>query len=73
MCIILPIRYQRGNTFNPDHRLGPLGQRQGKVAHATKKIQYAIIGLNLEPFKGLSHHLLIYRIIYLNKIARIEV
>ncbi|MNH14255.1 hypothetical protein D3C79_738440 [compost metagenome] len=73
MCIILPIRYQRGNTFYPHHRSGASRQRQGKIAHAAEQIQYPIIGLNVEPFKGLRHHLLIYCVIDLNKVARAEV
>lgn len=72
LCIILPIRYQRGNTFYP-HRSGASRQRQGKVAHAAEQVQYPIIGLNVEPFKGLRYHLLIYCVIYLNKVTRTEV
>ena len=45
MRVILPISFQRGNTFNP-------GQRQSAVAHLTKQITYGIIGFNLQPFKG---------------------
>ncbi|MNT04427.1 hypothetical protein D3C71_1527220 [compost metagenome] len=73
MCIILPIRYQCGNTFYAYHRSGASRQRQGKIAHAAEQIQYPIIGLNTEPFKGLGHHLLIYVVIYLNKVTRTEV
>lgn len=68
MCIILPIRYQRGNTFYPQHRGGRV-----KLAHAAEQVQYPIIGLNVEPFKGLRCHLLIYCVIYPNKVTRTDV
>lgn len=56
MCIILPIRYQCGNTFYAYHRSGASRQRQGKKPQATEQIQYPNIGLNSLPFKGKPHH-----------------
>lgn len=48
-------------------------QRQSNITHATEQIEYTIIELNLEPFKGLRHHLLIYHVIDLIKVARAEI
>ena len=70
--VLLALRHQRGNPFNANHLRRTLRQRQGKVAHAAKEVQHAILRLDIQPFQRRTHHQLVYAIVHLDKIARTE-
>ena len=72
LCVILPIRHQRGNTFHAHHLPRAAGDRQGKVAHAAEQIEHAIVGRQRQPRQRLLHHLLVDGIIHLNEVLRAE-
>ena len=70
LCVPLGLGNQRRYAFHTHHALGAAGKRQRKIAHSAKQIQYPVSRLHIQPFQRPRHHLLIHRIIHLNKVAR---